>query len=670
MSAQSQWRRLVGKALLSTGVAREQISELTPLQTGIGIKGATEAVALTCQGLVEQLGQQESWVMLKVDLSNAFNTVSRQEVLRGALNLCPVAYNFLRTAYRTQAPLFSGGRILWSREGTHQGCPLGPLGFALGIHPVIQSLHQEYRLHWQSWYLDDGVLFGPPDQVAEALKAMTDQFAQRGLQINLNKCELWGPAVSRWEGAEVKCIPWEPESGVTVLGVPINFPGSHSYAESYWTKVVDNLRAAIEKVTDVVDSQCAHHLLRKCLDACKVTHLLRTTDAYSASSPLEECEQIIFDGFVHIIGCAVPAPQRSQVGLPLRVGGCGVRCPMRIRPAARISALASYYTEGAAAVGAPDLVAQPRAAWLQPPLIELQAKLGANFDPVTAWLGRLDFVRNADKEQRQQKWWSEAIGKKEMQDLLDKSSPRDQARLLEQVSGVGSAFMSVPPSEPLKTIFSPHDYRVALQWWLGLTIVDLEDGACCPGCGERLDEFGDHLLCCKRNNYCTRHAAIQDRVFDAVLESGQSAAKEQRIPGSSERLRPADIKLDHWEGRHVALDLTISHGWQASERLRSTANIAVTRERWRAFLRKQEAAKHAKYDQPCADAQWNFRAMAFGTWGGMGPEGAKIFHRITKRAAGWQEGDLRACRQEEIRLSVGVALTRQILLFLNRKNFL
>ena len=49
---------------------------------------------------------------------------------------------------------------------------------------------------------------------------------------------------------------------------------------------------------------------------------------------------------------------------------------------------------------------------------------------------------------------------------------------------------------------------------------------------------------------------------------------------------------------------------------------------------------------------------------------SKVFHRITKRAAGWQEGDLWARRQEEIRLTVGVDLMRQVLLFLNRKNFL
>ena len=131
------------------------------------------------------------------------------------------------------------------------------------------------------------------------------------------------------------------------MGVPINYPGTHAFAERYWTKVVVDLRAAIDRVTSLTDAQCSHHLLRKCLDACKVTHLLRSTDCFNACAPLQECESVIFDGFLTIIGCGLDAGKRSQVGLPLWVGGCGVRCPMRIRPAARIAALASYYSDGA-----------------------------------------------------------------------------------------------------------------------------------------------------------------------------------------------------------------------------------------------------------------------------------------------------------------------------------
>jgi hypothetical protein len=112
------------------------------------------------------------------------------------------------------------------------------------------------------------------------------------------------------------------------------------------------------------------------------------------------------------------------------------------------------------------------------------------------------------------------------------------------------------------------------------------------------------------------------------------------------------------------LDLTIAHGWQSSER------FSVSRERWRTFLKKKELLKHAKYDAPCKAAGWGFMAMSFGTWGGMGPEGARVLHRLAKRAASWQEGELRSLRQHELLESVGLALMRQVWRLLANKNHL
>ena len=112
-------------------------------------------------------------------------------MLLGALDLCPATFNFLRFAYTEQAPLFTGGRILWSKEGTHQGCPLGPLGFALGIHQVLQELAKTPGVDWQTWYLDDGILFGDAQHIAHALQLVQMRMASRGLQLNLHKCELW-----------------------------------------------------------------------------------------------------------------------------------------------------------------------------------------------------------------------------------------------------------------------------------------------------------------------------------------------------------------------------------------------------------------------------------------------------------------------------------------------
>ena len=62
--------------------------------------------------------------------------------------------------------------------------------------------------------------------------------------------------------------------------------------------------------------------------------------------------------------------------------------------------------------------------------------------------------------------------------------------------------------------------------------------------------------------------------------------------------------------------------------------------------------------------------MPFGTWGGMGPEGARVLHRLAKRAASWHEGDQRSLRQSELLENVGLALMRQVWKLLAKKNHL
>ena len=151
-----------------------------------------------------------------------------------------------------------------------------------------------------------------------------------------------------------------------------------------------------------------------------------------------------------------------------------------------------------------------------------------------------------------------------------------------------------------------------------------------------------------------------------MLDSGQGHSKEVTIPGQgAEGLRPADLLLRNFQdGKDTAVDLTISHGWQVSER---TAD--VTRERWRSFLRRKEAAKEEKYTAVCSSVGWGFIPMAFGTWGGLGPAGAKLLHRLIKRCAGWDEGTVRSARQDELRQLVGLALSRQIWSLLEDKAF-
>ena len=127
-------RRLAGKVLLSTGVAKAQTATLAPTQVGVGVPGAAESVVIATQNLVDTLGGTANWMMLKVDITNAFNTVHRLSVLQSALAYCPAAFNYLNFAYRAPAPLFVGGQVLASETGTPR-LPVGTFGICAG-HPT------------------------------------------------------------------------------------------------------------------------------------------------------------------------------------------------------------------------------------------------------------------------------------------------------------------------------------------------------------------------------------------------------------------------------------------------------------------------------------------------------------------------------------------------------
>ena len=423
-------------------------------------------------------------------------------------------------------------------------------------------------------------------------------------------------------------------------------------------------------MAQVMDSQVAHHLLRKCLDSCKVNHLLRAADPYVVDRAVGHCDEAILGAFEEIVGCGLSPCQRAQAGMPFRQGGCGLKVPSQTRPAARMSALARFYLDGGRRVGVPELALQVTGSVVMPVIADLLTKLGPNFDPLRRWQGDLRGLEKADADHTQQKWWSAALASAQTLSLLDQASARDQARLLEQQNGVGTAFMSVTPNTSLASAFPTDTYRLGLRWWLGAAVLEVsdQDSTQCPGCGKSVGPLGDHLLRCIRLNFAKRHNAVQDCLAVLLQETGQGVTREVSLPDCPEGdLRPADLLIRHWsQGRDTAVDITISHAWTSQEERESAS---PSRERWRNFLVRKEAAKRNRYLSPCEAAGWAFQPAAFGTWGGLGPEAARLLHRVSKRVASWLEGDLRAGRQEEARQLVGLTLMKGVLdMLLDKKN--
>ena len=304
---------------------------LAPLQCGVGIPGACESIGQGLQDVVTALPADEGadWVVLQVDVKNAFNTVHRNVVLQGATSFSPAMYPWLRFLYEQPVHLICQGQSLLSRTGVHQGCPLGPAAFAVGLHSAALSIKM-HGLTWGVFYLDDGILVGPAPRVREAFRALRQNMSAVGLEVNRGKCVLWGPGCpprGNFPDADplggIPCEGYAVGTGLKVLGVPVGRPGETATHERLWAKRVQDLQGACDTLASVPDPQLQHCLLRQCLDAAKVQFLLRAADSTSGevSPHVVAADEAILSVVETMIGMGLPPCARSQVSLPFSEGG-------------------------------------------------------------------------------------------------------------------------------------------------------------------------------------------------------------------------------------------------------------------------------------------------------------------------------------------------------------
>ena len=82
------------------------------------------------------------------------------------------------------------------------------------------------------------------------------------------------------------------------------------------------------RFAQVADFQVEHHIIRVCLDGCKVNHLLRATDISQHMPVVSQANDVILASFEDLVGIGLSPTQRTQAGLPLTAGGCGLKLPL------------------------------------------------------------------------------------------------------------------------------------------------------------------------------------------------------------------------------------------------------------------------------------------------------------------------------------------------------
>ncbi len=92
---------------------------------------------------------------------------------------------WIEACYSSQPNPLLGSHSLLSCSGVQQGDPLGLLGFALTLQPIIDCIQSEVPdLALNAWYLDDGTLIGSPNDLLSALAIIEREGPGIGLHLN------------------------------------------------------------------------------------------------------------------------------------------------------------------------------------------------------------------------------------------------------------------------------------------------------------------------------------------------------------------------------------------------------------------------------------------------------------------------------------------------------
>jgi len=165
-----------------------------------------------------------------------------------------------------------------------------------------------------------------------------------------------------------------------------------------------------------------------------------------------------------------------------------------------------------------------------------------------------------------------------------------------------------------------------------------DGGVPCLMCGEALDPFGDHLLCCKKNKLVQHHNTVRDALAMVLREKGVHCKTEVTIGG---KMRPADIAFEGVDpAGPLAVDLVVFHPLQKSLVWEEEACVKS--------MASKEHQKITKNQPICEAAGWLFSPLSFHPWAGLGPLGSGLLSRLMKQALGDKQGWARQHMEADI----------------------
>jgi hypothetical protein len=560
-------------------------------------------------------------VLLKVDFSNAFNSVRRDVLLEAVAAYIPDLLPYASSSYTAHSSLTFGEHRLSSEMGAQQGDPLGPLYFCLAVHKLLTSMKSELTIG----YLDDFSLGGEADVVADDFTELETRAQELGLTINRAKCEVIGHTVDTRaqllaRGVDIREVK---AKDAILLGSPL-LPGAGVDA------VLATKREELQTLASRLPLMPAHDslfLLRNVVTTARLNYTLRTAPCFGST------ELMLYDNLLRSTLCTTLNVEITDMGwlqasLPVRWGGLGVRSAVLLAPSAYLASAAgtldrviSLLPSHLHAITDPSVAAALQ-SW--------QAAAGASVVPPIGELCKL------------QRAWDEPSCRKISAALLDGAiDSYDLARLRASQQETSGAWLQALPLSSVGLKMMDDVVRVAVGIRLGLNLC--EPHTCT--CGQQVDARGTHGLACKRSaGRHPRHGLLNDVVWRAMQRAQVPSAKEPSNLCSDGR-RPDGVTMIPWaRGRCMAWDVTVPDTLAPSH-IQATAASAG------AAATSSEALKTAKYAD--LSATHTFVPLAFETLGSWG-EHARHFVAELGRRTSAVTGDIRETAFLKQRISVAI----------------